>query len=705
MKNFKMSKKLLVGFGITVSLMLVVGIVSLNCVGRINRAYTKAINIHGKELANAGRLLEAVHSLRAETRACVIFTGDKDKVVKTRVELEKWFTSFEEASVPYGKSIVRPDARKLFDEAMDQYEKVFKPNSRKIAEGAERGAPRDELMSIMVNVTRPAADVIGDNMKKCMDFKLSMLEAAEKRGRSQYWTILISMIALMALCLALSIIFGTKISNMVTKPLGETVNMIVEMGNGHLSERLNLDRADEIGVMAKTLDKFADNLQVMLIGTMNRVSDGELSIDVPTVDDKDEIGAALRKMVGALRGVVDNMKKISVGELDMKIELKSEKDEVSAALKKTVESLRNLIIDDGGKVLQAAANKDLSQHLTCVYEGEFNRMKDNINTVVRNLDDALKQVSEAVGQVSGASAEITGESQSLANGSSEQASSIEEVSASLEEISSMTKQNADNSNQAKILAAETRAAANEGDAEMKRMAEAIREIKASSDNTAKIIKTIDDIAFQTNLLALNAAVEAARAGEAGKGFAVVAEEVRNLALLSADAAQNTSNMIVESVKKADDGVKITEDVAKTLNKIVDRAGKLGDLIAEVAVASSEQSQGIEQVNVAVVQMSEVTQRNAAISEQCASASAELSDQAAVLADMVGAFKLSDGGGHSAAGAGQNVRHDYRPQRQPILPQQRRFTAITDNRAGKQRKAVKAVRAEDIIPLDEGELVS
>ncbi len=231
--------------------------------------------------------------------------------------------------------------------------------------------------------------------------------------------------------------------------------------------------------------------------------------------------------------------------------------------------------------------------------------------IIRGVNSALKKIAESLNsgseQVASASSQVSSSSQSLAQGASEQAASLEETSSSLEEMSSMTKRNAD-----------TAQHANES---MKRMSGAIGEIEKSATETARIVKVIDEIAFQTNLLALNAAVEAARAGEAGKGFAVVAEEVRNLAMRSAEAAKNTSALIEQSVNSARNGVKIAGEVAKVLD--------------EIASASAEQAQGIGQVNTAVQQMDKVTQSNAAGAEESAAASEELNGQAEQLKAIVG----------------------------------------------------------------------
>jgi methyl-accepting chemotaxis protein len=260
-----------------------------------------------------------------------------------------------------------------------------------------------------------------------------------------------------------------------------------------------------------------------------------------------------------------------------------------------------------------------------------------LHRVGQTLDDGAGQVVSAAGQVSSSS-------QSLAEGASEQAASIQETGSSLEEMSSMTKRNAENSQKANDLAKQAHTAAEKGALDMRQMTAAMEGIKSSSDDIAKIIKTIDEIAFQTNILALNAAVEAARAGEAGMGFAVVAEEVRSLSQRCAQAAKETSAKIEGAIGKTAEGVEISGKVVKVLSEIVNRVREVDELVTEVAGATREQNQGIEQINKAVSQMDQVTQTNAANAEESAAAAEELNAQAESMNAAVAELLALVGGG-------------------------------------------------------------
>lgn len=272
---------------------------------------------------------------------------------------------------------------------------------------------------------------------------------------------------------------------------------------------------------------------------------------------------------------------------------------------------------------------------------------DAMNIVIDKVNIALDKVNSTVVQLATAGGEVSGAAQSLSQGATESAASLEEITASMVEMGTQTKTNAENAAHANQLATDAANAAKTGQERMAQMTTAMQQINANAEQTQKVIKTIDDIAFQTNLLALNAAVEAARAGRHGKGFAVVAEEVRNLAARSAKAAAETAELIENSNKEIADGVQVSEQTGEALNDIAVNVSKTTDLIGEIAAASNEQAQGISQVNIGLGQVDAVTQQNTATAEESASASEELSAQALSLQELVAQFKLREGLGNSS----------------------------------------------------------
>ncbi|MFZ5453851.1 MAG: methyl-accepting chemotaxis protein [Thermodesulfobacteriota bacterium] len=320
-------------------------------------------------------------------------------------------------------------------------------------------------------------------------------------------------------------------------------------------------------------------------------------------------------------------------------------------------------------------------------------------SIARPIKRIIVSLNEGANQITSASTQVSSASQQLAEGASQQAAALEETSSSLEEMSSMTGQNAENANQANGLIMETTQTINQANRSMTALTESMKDITAASGETAKIIKTIDEIAFQTNLLALNAAVEAARAGDAGAGFAVVADEVRNLAMRAAEAAKNTANLIESTVTKVKEGDELVSKTAADFEMVANSTNKAKELVAEIAAASNEQASGISQINKAVSEMDKVVQQNAANAEESASASEELNAQSEQMKGVVGELvALVDGKTSNHFGAARTrkrrlLKQAWGDKAIRALTPSRRDTELLAHNGGKR------VSPEQVIPLE------
>ncbi len=332
----------------------------------------------------------------------------------------------------------------------------------------------------------------------------------------------------------------------------------------------------------------------------------------------------------------------------------------------------------------------------------------NFILVGKKLISQISQISndlmESTGEMNAAAQLVSKATETLASGASSQASAIEETSSSLEEMTAMTTGNANNANQAKILMAETQSIVTKVNEHMNNMAEAIRKVTQTSEETGKIIKTIDEIAFQTNLLALNAAVEAARAGEAGAGFAVVADEVRNLAQRSAEAAKNTATLIENTISVVKESSDLTELTQKAFAENVEIARKVEDLVKEIAAASGEQAQGISQINKAVVDLDRVTQENVSTAEESASAAEEMNAQSEQIKGIVGRLVVIIRGKDDTSRKTPSSLRQHLPKRttatvaRPSGKEAVKALPAVTKKPAKGSAAPRQKRPEDVIPF-------
>lgn len=648
-KNLKLGTKIILGFLAVVALVCVAGVTGYWGVQTVGKALHVVANEEAPIADASMEMMLAVgegkmlgDELKGVTTVIVNEDASKiEGIVKAfndaTTQFDTWANAILEGGEIEGEIIIKTDNAELASltsEAQKLHDDEFQPAFNSLKETGQKlitaKAAADKAMKDMESVCEgliQAAETFELTVGEEIDSSLSAADTAEKTKQVVIEEVPLADCAMEAKYsivqsrITLEEIAQTTTEEEITTILSEYENSVNDFdmwitaalqGGEIEGNKIIATDNDKIRRVAEQLDKEHEGFQKAAIDTIRER--GNMITEAKAADQAiaklDEVGEKMTAMLVKIEGLAGD-------------EMDKAKENGQIARATATWSLITIVV--ASIIAGLMIGFFLTRSITKV-----------LNRIVSALSEGAEQVASASGQVSSAS-------QSLAEGATEQAAGLEETSSSLEEMASMTKQNAYNAQQANTLASEARKAADNGTESMTRMNEAIQEIQKSSDETAKIIKVIDEIAFQTNLLALNAAVEAARAGEAGKGFAVVAEEVRNLAMRSAEAAKNTANMIEESVKNSQNGVDIATEVGKVLEEIVQGIGKTTDLVSEIAAASQEQAQGIDQVNTAVAQMDKVTQQNAANAEESASASEELTAQAESMNEVVNQLVAMVGG--------------------------------------------------------------
>jgi len=437
-------------------------------------------------------------------------------------------------------------------------------------------------------------------------------------------------------------------------------NTVQEMfSNAETDIRTQLPNFDSSKLLGANIDQFHKDpsMQRKMLATLSSTHNAELKLGGRTLafvanpvldNDGDRIGIVVEwldrtaevKIQKEIAGLVDAVK---AGDLSNRLEL-ADKSGFFESLSEGINELTDGIDQAFAEInnaMQNLAMGNLSSKITADYDGVYGECKNNINATVDKLAEIVGQVRESADFINNASREIASGNNNLSERVETQASSLEETASSMEELTSTVKNNSENAQEANKVSTKARGLAEKGGNIVTSAVDAMAEINESSNKISAIIGVIDEIAFQTNLLALNASVEAARAGEQGRGFSVVATEVRNLAQRSAAAAQESKTLIQTSIQKVRAGTEFVNETGTALTEIVTGVTQLGDIISEIAGASIEQSQGIEQVNQAVSQMDEITQQNAALAEEASAASVSMSDQSETMTSLLGFFQTAE----------------------------------------------------------------
>ncbi len=349
------------------------------------------------------------------------------------------------------------------------------------------------------------------------------------------------------------------------------------------------------------------------------------------------------KVMKPIKVIQEEMSEIAKGNLHTQFDLEPDTSEIGMlvySIQNTKSTLQNYIGDISHK-LEMMADNQMDFEVDMDYIGDFSPIKSALITITNSLNQVLSEINSAAAQVASSGEQVASGAQTLAQGSTEQSGSIADLTNSIVMLSEQINQNSEHAIQANKDAEKAGQETGDSNLLMQDMVQAMETITHKSGEISKIIKTIEDIAFQTNILALNAAVEAARAGEAGKGFAVVADEVRVLASRSAEAANTTNDLITETIEAVANGSKLTDQTAEKLGNTVTYASHAVELMAEIANATHNQADAIEQIRLGIEQISLVVQANAATSEESAAASEELSSQANIMQQQISRFKLKN----------------------------------------------------------------
>ncbi len=531
----------------------------------------------------------------------------------------------------------------------------------------------EDLMGGMQGVKSKYATLSKRLVEQTKEMDASIAKAYADARALQATTRWVLAVVLVVSLLALGVLAVGTLRN-ITGAMQSLSTAASEIARGRIEQNIEVHTKDEIGTLAEAFRGMVEYVGG-IAHAADRLASGDLSAKVTVRSEHDVLSRNMNRASETLSDIVGEAKTLIEAARHGELDKRGNPDRFQGAYKELIAGTNNMLdavvqpITEAQDVLNRVANKDLTARMEGNYHGDHAAIKQSLNTALENIAEVFASLTTAIGQVNAAASEIGSGSQDLASGAADQAGSIDQVSNRIKLVDDRTKASAADANEARAAMERAHTDTEQGVERMQSLAEAVAEIKKSADSTAKIVKTIDEIAFQTNLLALNAAVEAARAGDAGKGFAVVADEVRSLAIRASEASRNTAVLIEESVQKAEVGVKLNESVRRRLEEIRTGVQRAATMMTNIAEGAREQERELAEVSGAMAQISTLTQRTAANAEESASAAAELSAQAGEMHQLASQFNVgqNDNAPPSRAVSHNQSHTQSQPQRKSATP--------------------------------------
>lgn len=638
LNNLKIRSKLMVMTGISLTLTIAVGIFALARMSAVNSEGDAVADIHLPSIqaigviAVASRRIQSLQFQHVAMDTIPAMDDIENRIETAMADLDSARKAYESLPMVAEEAL----AYKRLQEAWTRYIEPW-PQAKSLSRAMKSEEAADLLVSMIDEYRTMDAE-----LKKLVELNSANAAAAKEHANRIYSSarlyVALAVAGTAIIGVVLSMLIGGRIAKNVAALSATTLNL----RNNCIS-----DTRKAISAMADGDLSVTATPKTELSNSPDRDEIGDISraVDAMILDLRATIGAFTATQT-TIRDVIGETQTLVTAARNGDLTKRADAERHHGVFRDLVEGMNGTLaaveapIGEAKTVLARLAERDLTGRMCGEYRGDYAEMQNSINKAITNLELTLTQVASASAQVASASSQITAGGQSLASGSSEQAANLEEVSASVQEFSASAKRSAANAKDAQSKATGAQADATEGALRMQRLTDAVNEIKQSSSETAKIMKSIEEIAFQTNLLALNAAVEAARAGDAGRGFAVVADEVRSLAIRSAEASKTTASLIERGLASAERGVQLNVEVSNSFTRITEQVGQVADVMSTIAIAAEQQASGVNQINVALEQLNAVTQQVAANAEESASAAEELNSQARSLNNTVSGFTLA-----------------------------------------------------------------